>query len=83
MINLYNDPKELKVFEEQSDSQINTASKLKTWQRNNNGESDKKDTENVLELQKQNEKLKQIIKNVNIKIPEVNKKQYHYLLLHL
>ncbi len=49
MINLYNDPKELKVFEEQSDSQINTASKLKTWQRNNNGESDKKDTENVLE----------------------------------
>ncbi len=71
MIRLYNDPKELKVFAEQSHSQTNTTSQLRTWQGNNNGKSDKKDTENVLELQKQIEELKQIIKNANINIPEV------------
>ena len=68
MVRLYHDPKELKVLPEQNFSQ-NT---LRTWQAN--GENQKKEVDSVSGLQKEVEELKKIIKEANIKIPEVRNK---------
>ena len=77
MVRLYHDPKELKVLPEQNFSQ-NT---LRTWQAN--GENQKKEVDSVSGLQKEVEELKQIIKEANIKIPEVRNKAKIIILVNL